>query len=296
MFHRWIRTRALAQQAELKRIKTFLKQVRIIADDIDGDILKDMQAQRSPAMIRYIESHALVYWHTMRLINRFFPPDQSIRVLELGAAPYFFTALVQTWRQATVTPVNVPAGLWPGEPLPLDEGAVRLSRGPDHPALDLTVRVFNIEKDPFPFPPGSFDLVLFMEVLEHLIYSPTHVLYEAHRVLKPTGYLLITVPNCLSIKRLVLSFFNQTFEYPYSGYGVYGRHQREFAPHELRALLTACNYEPVILYTDNVWRYNPRASKHRWFFNRLLDWITSLPIPFLAAKRDYIFAVSRPIG
>lgn len=286
----------MVSQRELDSVKSFLKTVRIVEDSLDGPVLINARIEHPSIMSRYIENHAYIYLKALELINDVYPPEQPIRALELGSAPYFFTVFVQEWRRAEVTPVSIPARVWPGEPLPYREKPVCLAVGPDQRIVELRVRVFNIEKDPFPFPADTFDLVLLMEVLEHLTYSPTHVLYETHRVLKPTGHLLITVPNCLSIKRLVLSLFNQTFEYPYSGYGVYGRHHREFAPHELRALLEACNYRVEKLYTDNAWRYNPRSSFKRWFLNRLLDWITSLPVPYLAAKRDYIFALSRPVG
>ncbi len=283
-------------QRELEELTDFLKTVRIVEDKLDGTALKSEREETRMAMTSYIHNHAFIHWKTLNLINDIYTADQPIKILELGSAPYFFTVLVQTWREAEVTPVNMPAGAWPGEPLPFDQAAVRLSFGAEHTPLELTVRVFNIEKDPFPFPSDSFDLVLFMEVLEHLAYSPTHVFYETHRVLKPEGKLLVTVPNCLSIKRLMLSLANQTFEYPYSGYGIYGRHQREFAAHELRALLQACNYQLELLSLDNAWRYKPQSSPARRLINRLLEGLTSLPIPYLAAKRDYIFALCSPIG
>ena len=43
-----------------------------------------------------------------------------------------------------------------------------------------------------PLPPAAFDGVLLLDVLEHVVPGP--VLAEIHRVLKPGGYAIITVP------------------------------------------------------------------------------------------------------
>src|SRR5207302_107441 len=47
---------------------------------------------------------------------------------------------------------------------------------------------------PFPFPPGTFDAVLFLDVIEHL-EPRVAVLREIRRVLKPGGRLLLSAPH-----------------------------------------------------------------------------------------------------
>jgi len=47
---------------------------------------------------------------------------------------------------------------------------------------------------PFPFPPASYDAVLFLDVIEHL-EPRRQVLREIARVLKPDGRLLVSGPN-----------------------------------------------------------------------------------------------------
>jgi SAM-dependent methyltransferase len=46
----------------------------------------------------------------------------------------------------------------------------------------------------FPFPDDSFDVALFLDVIEHLVPRIT-VLKEIHRVLRPEGRLLVSAPN-----------------------------------------------------------------------------------------------------
>ncbi|MBI1833781.1 MAG: methyltransferase domain-containing protein [Candidatus Andersenbacteria bacterium] len=58
-----------------------------------------------------------------------------------------------------------------------------------HPELD---RVADIQA--LPFESASFDTVLCVEVLEHVPY-PAKALAELYRVLRPGGYIVITVPH-----------------------------------------------------------------------------------------------------
>ena len=282
-----------APAPQQESLVTFLSGVRIIEDSVDGTALLDARSE----LAEYVHVHARAAALSLELLRRHAPPDRPLRVLELGAAPYFFTALMARHFGAAVTAANVQAATWPGAAggpgaghvvleLPGTGGAAR---------LDVPVSIFNIEKDPFPFPPGAFDAVLCMEVLEHLAYSPSHMLAEAHRVLRPGGLFFLTVPNLLTVKRLVLMLLNRTTEVPYSGYGLYGRHQREFAPHEVAGLLAACHYEVLALETANVWPTD-RGGGAKRAVNRLLNGLTDLPVGWLAAKREYILCAARPVG
>ncbi len=278
-------------EAEVGR---FLREVRIEADSVDGDTLIAARDQ----LEEYSWLHGRSAYLSLALLSRLVAPGSGPRVLELGGAPYFFSALMARHFAAHLTAVNVPAASWPGEPSPVTSGRVRL-RVPDDDsatrALDVDVAVFNMEKDPFPFPDEAFDVVLCMEVLEHLGYSPSHMLGEVHRVLRPQGVLLITVPNLLTIKRTISHFFNVPMEFPYSGYGIYGRHQREYAPGEVRRLLEANNYQIAALQTANVWPVH-RGSVIKAAGNVVLNAVTRLPLPGLAAKREYILCAARPHG
>ena len=55
------------------------------------------------------------------------------------------------------------------------------------------VRV-DASREALPFDPGSFDLVLCSEVIEHL-YDPDFAIDEFKRVLRPNGRIIITTPN-----------------------------------------------------------------------------------------------------
>src|SRR5262249_30745686 len=105
--------------------------------------------------------------------------------------------------------------------------------------------LFNIETDEFPYPDGTFDVVLFSELIEHLAINPVWALAEIHRVLKHDGGLIVTTPNALSIERLealVTGWRPDVDRYnPVFGYGA--RHNREFAAWELKLLLEETGFD-----------------------------------------------------
>src|SRR3972149_79471 len=53
----------------------------------------------------------------------------------------------------------------------------------------------NLDENPkLPFANNSFDFVICTEVLEHLLY-PQKICQEIRRILKPTGFAIISLPN-----------------------------------------------------------------------------------------------------
>ncbi|MCX7927089.1 MAG: class I SAM-dependent methyltransferase [Candidatus Omnitrophica bacterium] len=63
-----------------------------------------------------------------------------------------------------------------------------------------------------PFADESFDIVLLVEVIEHL-RNPYEVLQNIHRVIKPNGFLIISTPNILSIKSRIRYLLEGNYEY-----------------------------------------------------------------------------------
>lgn len=59
----------------------------------------------------------------------------------------------------------------------------------------------DLAASPLPFADDRFDVVLFTEVLEHLVVPPSVVLPELRRVLRPGGALLASVPNIATLAR-----------------------------------------------------------------------------------------------
>jgi SAM-dependent methyltransferase len=149
-------------------------------------------------------------------------------VLELGANPYCLTLLARRHLDLRLT-----LGNYFGEQIPRGRG-VHAIETPDG-AVELAYEHFNIESDPFPYADGSFDVVLFCEIIEHLLGEPR--IAEMRRVLRPGGYVLVTTPNATRLGNLVRLARGRNIYAGYSPHGPHGRHNREYTLAEVVELL-----------------------------------------------------------
>ena len=85
-----------------------------------------------------------------------------------------------------------------------------------------------------PFPDGSFDLVVILEVLEHVVRAE-HALGEIWRVLVPGGRLLLSTPNHAFYKSRVRALKGRPL-------GMEGEHYRFFVKIQLESLLAAAGF------------------------------------------------------
>ncbi len=90
-----------------------------------------------------------------------------------------------------------------------------LSMGYDVSACDLFPEIFELDDiecrkvdvtGDFPYPDQAFDLVIAIEVSEHII-DHENFFKEAHRILKPNGQFLLSTPNILSLKSRIRFLF-----------------------------------------------------------------------------------------
>ncbi len=163
-------------------------------------------------------------------------PDAA--VLELGANPYFLTRLLAR-RGMQVTCAN-----WFGETSGFGARGEQVVSSPVEGRREaFTFDHFNVEVDEFPYPDDHFDVALFCEILEHLPNDPIHTLCELHRVLRPGGLLVLTTPNATRRENLVRMLRGDNVYEQLSGYGTYGRHNREYTVGELTTLLDECGWD-----------------------------------------------------
>jgi SAM-dependent methyltransferase len=228
-----------------------------------------------------------------------FVPEGAGRVLELGANPYFFTMMLKRVRCYELELANFFGGR--GE----NQQTVRNSQtGETH---DFCYREFNIEEDEFPYGEAQFDGVIYCEILEHLIRDPIAVLAEIHRVLKPGGWLVVTTPNVARRQNVTRLARGLNMYDPYSGYGPYGRHNREYTPGELRELLTGTGFMVEKLATRdlhpcsrrskalalllgpesgyNLYALARRGPEFRWYYP---DWLFRSGLPRARVRDPFI--------
>jgi SAM-dependent methyltransferase len=116
----------------------------------------------------------------------------------------------------------------------------------------ITFAHFNIEQERFPYADRQFDVLLMCEILEHLQNDPVSCLRECSRVLKQDGWLIVTTPNVSRLENVARMIAGVNMYDPYSGYGPYGRHNREYNKHELFQLLTYCGFQVDVMFTADV--------------------------------------------
>jgi SAM-dependent methyltransferase len=147
------------------------------------------------------------------------------------------------------------------------------------------------ESPGLPLAPGSIDVVIMSEIIEHLVDTDA-ALAEAHRVLAPGGWLLLSTPNLAAwYNRVLLAVGVQPLFTEVSLRGIYGRpgqevvgHLRVFTRRALVGLLAANGFVEVEItgapYHDVPWPFKP--------LDRLLCRTPSLASILLAqARRPY---------
>ncbi len=181
------------------------------------------------------------------------------KCLELGANPYFATVLLKQftpheWYLANYFGRSVPNGEHSQEvefaasPLAARVNGDRVKKQ----QLAMTYQHFNIEEDAFPYADGTFDVVLLCEIIEHLLMDPARVLREIRRVMKPGAHLILTTPNVSRLENAAKMLAGANIYDPYSRYGPYGRHNREYNKHELWLLLKYLGFEIQAMFTADV--------------------------------------------
>jgi 2-polyprenyl-3-methyl-5-hydroxy-6-metoxy-1,4-benzoquinol methylase len=117
---------------------------------------------------------------------------------------------------------------WQGSGVEPNEAAARFGR--EELVLEVQIGdIFSVDSS------QPFDLITFWDVLEHT-HSPRAVLNQAYKLLKPTGYLALNVPNWGSLERRLFREKWIALDAP--------RHLYHFTPATLNNLLSSCGFTP----------------------------------------------------
>jgi SAM-dependent methyltransferase len=192
---------------------------------IDGSAEGELQPYVDDALWRFL--------HTWGMVK-----DESGRLLELGANPYFITWLLREFTDLDLVFAN-----YFGGPSGLCKQLLELRSRGETQSIPLDYHSFNLEEEAFPFETSSFEVVVFCEIIEHLLMNPLHCLREIHRILVPGGLLVLSTPNVSRLGNVLSMVEGVNIYDPYSGHGPYGRHNREFNRHELHRLLEFAGFD-----------------------------------------------------
>lgn len=115
---------------------------------------------------------------------------------------------------------------------------------------DPQIQVVDIEREKLPYETGTFDALIFTEVLEHMTATPDFYMKEFHRVLKKGGRLIITTPNSVNLKNRIKLLFGKSVTFPLfqlyettpdNGF-IYHRHTREFTLEEVKEVIALVGF------------------------------------------------------
>lgn len=154
-------------------------------------------------------------------------------------------------------------------------------------------------RDPYDLPSDAFDVVLCLEVLEHLKdarrsettindiacwnYSGVmNLLQESYRVMKPGGVLLVTTPNAASVDvigRVLAGDPPQMFN----------PHVRELAPRQVKAFAELVGFQLELFGTYFAWGECSAELREK-----VLDFITSVGFDPSNRGDDAYYVLQRP--
>jgi SAM-dependent methyltransferase len=150
----------------------------------------------------------------------------------------------------------------------------------------------NLDGTNLPFPNGSFDFLSCNQVLEH-IFETEKLIREFHRVLRPEGICIISVPNAAAwVNRLLFLFAGQPLGSELGTekitYGFWpailqprleryrpSGHIRDFTPRGLRDLTRYCGFRTVGWWKQNK---GPIARLGHWAGRDLAVILKPLPV------------------
>jgi SAM-dependent methyltransferase len=202
-------------------------------------------------VVPYVNDALPRFLRTLELL----PFEKDLEVLEFGANPYLFSILLRRFFDYRLQFTNFTAATIFDESV--TRGSQRISSQAYDEDHEFSFASFNLELVSPPFREGSFDIVLFCEILEHLVIDPLAIFPRLYRLLKPGGLLLITTPNAVRLVNVANILAGSNFFDRYHPQnGIYGRHNREFTAEELEILMPAAGFVDCVVRTADRYDYD----------------------------------------
>jgi SAM-dependent methyltransferase len=169
------------------------------------------------------------YRNLAETVMRYLPPGS--RILDFGAGPADKTAVLQELGYKC-TAYDELKDTWHN----LRDNRQRILQF----AADTGIEYVVATDHKLPFADETFDLVMSNDVYEHLHDSPRELTNALLERVKPRGYLLITVPNAVNIRKRIDVLRGRTnlpaFKQYYWNPGPWRGHVREYVRDDMRLL------------------------------------------------------------
>lgn len=243
--------------------------------------LRDADQRARAELKNYLRGDFRRFCYTFSLLPNI---EKAYNILEIGGNPYYLTALMKRYTNYNVQCSNFfncqDTNYYIGEQelvSNIGEESIRI------PWVNL-----NIEKN---WSEQNLDLVCFCEVFEHMIESPIKALLNINKMLMVGGYLVMTTPNANRLENIAKMIAGANIYDLYSGYGLYGRHNREYNMHELKQLLTISGFQVENIFSSNV---HAEYGANYFNINKIMRLIKEIPNRELELGQ-YIFIRAKKI-
>lgn len=177
------------------------------------------------------------------------------RVLEIGGNPYLFSVLLKRLYEFDATTTNFfSLSVYDKK---VEHGQQRVISNDFGEEYTFDYQTLNVELSEYPYEEGSFDIVFFCEVLEHVVVDPLAIFEKLRRIIAPGGRLILTTPNALRLINFAHMIAGKNFFDRYhSQNGIYGRHNREFSLTEVTSLLENNGFAIEVAKTADRYNYD----------------------------------------
>jgi SAM-dependent methyltransferase len=226
------------------------------------------------------------------------PFESGLRVLELGSNPYLFSLLLRRFHEYEITHTNFFGNdIYDTSP---GAGSQVICNATESHQFHYTV--LNMEMVEGPYCGGGFDVIVFAEILEHLVIDPLAVFPKLWASLKPGGLLVLTTPNATRLINFAnMMVGSNIFDRYHPQNGVYGRHNREFTCEEVERLLLDSGFVLQSVTTEDRYNYDELPmAKDNYEAPGVLPYTRSELLKIMEAagaslqnRGDNIYAVAR---
>jgi SAM-dependent methyltransferase len=247
----------------------------------------------------YVNDALARFFNTIDLIFNTF----NGKVLEIGANPYLFTILLKKIFDYDLVLTNYfDSNVYRKA---VAKGQQRIASRAFAESYVFDYVTLNVELSHYPFKKNELDLILFCEVLEHVVVDPMKCFPKLHSVLRPGGKLIVTTPNSVRLINFAHMLAGKNFFDRYHPEnGIYGRHNREFSLSEVVGILESNGFEIRTAKTVDRYNYDLCAMsvdsydeqvKLPWSGTQLRDILSSIEHANASDRGDNIYVVAEKI-
>ncbi|MHA1755665.1 MAG: class I SAM-dependent methyltransferase, partial [Promethearchaeota archaeon] len=172
----------------------------------------------------FINTEEKNYWNLSwrrfnYVLNNFIPlSNKNITILDVGAAPHHFSIILKELGY-NVSTIDSKEDKW-------------TRRAMD---LGIDINIFDIESDDFLDIERKFDIILFLEIFEHLnYYKLPKIMFNLRKLMHGDSILILTTPNLASIENRLLLLLGKPI--------INWTHQREYSYQQVEDIMRKSGY------------------------------------------------------